>query len=120
MSNSNAGTKKTNLAKLDEQDFNEISVFTAPLTSLNVLGKLLTRSLFQAGRFIVKNLVVIIVIAVLFASFMLLEGPHTEYRKELIDISIFAFYWLILGIASSIGLGTGLHTFVLYLGPHIA
>ena len=25
-----------------------------------------------------------------------------------------------LGIASSIGLGTGLHTFVLYLGPHIA
>lgn len=51
---------------------------------------------------------------------MLLEGPHTEYREELIDISIFAFYWLILGIASSIGLGTGLHTFVLYLGPHIA
>jgi len=25
-----------------------------------------------------------------------------------------------LGIASSIGLGTGLHTFVLYLGPWIA
>lgn len=39
-------------------------------------------------------------------------------------------YWIILGIASSVGLGkiyhylkflgTGLHTFVLYLGPHIA
>jgi hypothetical protein len=27
---------------------------------------------------------------------------------------------MILGIASSIGFGTGLHTFVLYLGPHIA
>lgn len=25
-----------------------------------------------------------------------------------------------MGIASSIGLGTGLHTFVLFLGPHIA
>ena len=25
-----------------------------------------------------------------------------------------------MGIASSIGLGTGLHTFILYLGPHIA
>lgn len=25
-----------------------------------------------------------------------------------------------LGIASSVGFGTGLHTFVLYLGPHIA
>ena len=29
-------------------------------------------------------------------------------------------YWLGLGVASSVGLGTGLHTFVLYLGPHIA
>lgn len=29
-------------------------------------------------------------------------------------------YWIALGVASSIGLGTGLHTFVLYLGPHIA
>jgi hypothetical protein len=33
---------------------------------------------------------------------------------------VFTFYWVVLGIASSIGLGTGLHTFVLYLGPHIA
>jgi hypothetical protein len=32
----------------------------------------------------------------------------------------FAFWWIGLGVASSIGLGTGLHTFVLYLGPHIA
>jgi hypothetical protein len=32
----------------------------------------------------------------------------------------FCLYWILLGVASSIGLGTGLHTFVLYLGPHIA
>lgn len=29
-------------------------------------------------------------------------------------------WWIGLGVASSIGLGTGLHTFVLYLGPHMA
>ena len=29
-------------------------------------------------------------------------------------------WWVLLGVASSIGLGTGLHTFVLFLGPHIA
>lgn len=29
-------------------------------------------------------------------------------------------YWVGLGVLSSVGLGTGLHTFVLYLGPHIA
>jgi membrane protein YqaA with SNARE-associated domain len=28
-------------------------------------------------------------------------------------------YWMILGVLSSIGLGTGLHTFILYLAPHI-
>lgn len=32
----------------------------------------------------------------------------------------FASWWILLGVASSIGFGTGLHTFVLYLGPHIA
>jgi len=29
-------------------------------------------------------------------------------------------FWIILGIASSIGFGSGLHTFVLFLGPWIA
>lgn len=33
---------------------------------------------------------------------------------------MFVSWWVLLGVASSIGLGTGLHTFVLYLGPHIA
>lgn len=32
----------------------------------------------------------------------------------------FCVYWVVLGVLSSIGLGTGLHTFVLYLGPKIA
>lgn len=36
------------------------------------------------------------------------------------DSAATAFYWIVLGIASSIGLGTGLHTFVLFLAPFIA
>jgi hypothetical protein len=39
---------------------------------------------------------------------------------EIDDFMLFAGYWIILGVLSSIGFGTGLHTFVLYLGPHIA
>lgn len=31
----------------------------------------------------------------------------------------FGAYWVVLGVLSSIGLGSGLHTFVLFLGPHI-
>lgn len=53
-------------------------------------------------------------------SFFYLPGPHEKYKSKTIDFGVFASYWIGLGIASSIGLGTGLHTFVLYLGPHIA
>ncbi|KAL0414548.1 UNVERIFIED_CONTAM: Vacuole membrane protein KMS1 [Sesamum radiatum] len=42
---------------------------------------------------------------------------HVEEVQRYIQ---FALWWVALGVASSIGLGSGLHTFVLYLGPHIA
>lgn len=48
------------------------------------------------------------------------NGPHQEYVKKVKEVGYFILYWIVLGIASSIGLGTGLHTFVLYLGPWIA
>jgi hypothetical protein len=49
-----------------------------------------------------------------------LEGEYAVYVRLGEQIAYFSAYWLVLGIASSIGLGTGLHTFVLYLGPWIA
>ncbi|KAL6278609.1 hypothetical protein ACE6H2_022210 [Prunus campanulata] len=43
-----------------------------------------------------------------------------QHIQELVRYLQFGLWWLTLGVASSIGLGSGLHTFVLYLGPHIA
>ena len=40
-------------------------------------------------------------------------------RDRVFDEFAFALYWLVLGVLSSIGLGSGLHTFVLFLGPHV-
>lgn len=49
-----------------------------------------------------------------------IDGPHQKFvwifRKQF----LWCTYWIGLGILSSVGLGTGLHTFLLYLGPHIA
>ncbi|XP_075226092.1 vacuole membrane protein 1-like isoform X2 [Lycorma delicatula] len=52
--------------------------------------------------------------------FLHIDGPHKPIMEYIQRKILFCLYWLGLGILSSIGLGTGLHTFVLYLGPHIA
>lgn len=74
----------------------------------------------KAAQLIAQNLLLICLIGLFGLVFAYTEGPHTAYRRTIVDLTIFATYWIGLGVASSIGLGTGLHTFVLYLGPHIA
>ena len=49
-----------------------------------------------------------------------MPGPHQSFLYSLEKQTIWCLYWLGLGVLSSVGLGTGLHTFLLYLGPHIA
>uniref|UniRef100_A0A3Q2R4D4 Vacuole membrane protein 1 n=1 Tax=Fundulus heteroclitus TaxID=8078 RepID=A0A3Q2R4D4_FUNHE len=48
------------------------------------------------------------------------DGSHQTYVQYLEKKFLWCAYWVGLGILSSVGLGTGLHTFLLYLGPHIA
>lgn len=48
------------------------------------------------------------------------KGPHQQYVQTIQKKFIWCAYWVGLGVLSSVGLGTGLHTFLLYLGPHIA
>lgn len=50
----------------------------------------------------------------------MLDGHHQTYINAFKKDVLWCAYWVGLGILSSVGLGTGLHTFLLYLGPHIA
>lgn len=60
------------------------------------------------------------VLCCLFSLAYSTEGPHQRYVQHLEKRFLWCAYWVGLGILSSVGLGTGLHTFLLYLGPHIA
>jgi len=70
--------------------------------------------------FVLRHFIIFTVIPALIAAFYYVDGPHDPYRKEVTEFSLFAGWWIGLGVLSSVGLGTGLHTFVLYLGPYMA
>ncbi|XP_017080808.1 vacuole membrane protein 1 [Drosophila eugracilis] len=59
-------------------------------------------------------------IMLLLGLLCILPGPHAEFVISCQQRFGFVVYWLGLGVLSSVGFGTGLHTFLLYLGPHLA
>ncbi|XP_029467402.1 vacuole membrane protein 1 isoform X1 [Rhinatrema bivittatum] len=75
-----------------------------------------TIKLWHRRRIVVSLL---LLLAVLTAAYYI-EGAHQQYVQYMERKFLWCAYWVGLGILSSVGLGTGLHTFLLYLGPHIA
>eukprot|EP00741_Cyanophora_paradoxa_P009536 tig00001525_g9236.t1 len=55
-----------------------------------------------------------------FALILTMPGKHEAMVEQAVEFIKLVIWWVGLGVLSSIGLGTGLHTFVLYLGPYIA
>lgn len=49
-----------------------------------------------------------------------LDFPSATVAHAFLSYMSFCLWWIVLGILSSIGLGTGLQTFLLYLAPHVA
>ncbi|XP_078171083.1 vacuole membrane protein KMS1-like [Carex rostrata] len=79
--------------------------------------KRLISYILKNGGWITLSFILIVVICILL---IIVDGPHEKHVDEALDYVRFGLWWVGLGVASSIGLGSGLHTFVLYLGPHIA
>ncbi|VDP55325.1 unnamed protein product [Schistosoma margrebowiei] len=62
--------------------------------------------------------VVSIILLLFFLDYF--EGPHSHTFGRMKSTFLWWSWWVWLGFLSSCGFGTGLHTFVLYLGPFIA
>lgn len=97
----------------------KVSLIFNPLITLKTLTILIFEQLLKLVNFFTKHYYIILIIIGIIAI-NLIQNPFSEEIMYSRKIGYTCFYWILLGIASSIGLGSGLHTFVLYLGPHIA
>lgn len=121
----NMNSFKSPRIKMPDLEPSAVTLLNSPLLSVKTLLKLLFHLLSAAFSFISTHILLLGLLSGSALSIILLEGPHsevtpTQYMQQAKELFLFTSWWLFLGVASSIGLGTGLHTFVLYLGPHIA
>ncbi|XP_039741751.1 vacuole membrane protein 1 isoform X5 [Pteropus medius] len=107
----------------DREERQNIVLWRQPLITLQyfsleilVILKEWTSKLWHRQNLVVSSL---LLLAMLIATYYV-EGAHQQYVQRIEKQFLLYAYWIGLGILSSVGLGTGLHTFLLYLGPHIA
>ncbi|ORX99712.1 hypothetical protein K493DRAFT_212171 [Basidiobolus meristosporus CBS 931.73] len=108
---------------LFEKERSEFSVYTSPLRVFTYFFLYLWDQLRSTILFFLNRGYLIFLItslAVLGYLIYILDGTHQPTVQYVEAELLWIGYWIMLGVASSIGLGTGLHTFVLFLGPHIA
>jgi len=98
-------------------------IWRNPITVLHYSSCELVLSLVECAQALVRyrmSLAVTSLVLVLLVLVHNLPGSHQETLLDLEKYLLWCGWWVGLGILSSVGLGTGLHTFLLYLGPHIA
>ncbi|XP_034035009.1 vacuole membrane protein 1-like [Thalassophryne amazonica] len=92
-----------------------LTLYYFTLELLSTLQEWLWR-LWQQRQAVFGVLILFTVLVIVYQ----IEGTHQKYVRYVEKTTLWCAYWLGLGILSSVGLGTGLHMFLLYLGPHMA
>ncbi|CAH2005431.1 unnamed protein product [Acanthoscelides obtectus] len=106
-----------------KKDRESLVLWKRPLTTVEYFFKEVFVLLSSHGRNILSHRKTVGVVLISVLSLYVLvnsNGPHLNAVQRVYKKLVWCLYWIGLGILSSVGLGTGLHTFLLYLGPHIA
>uniref|UniRef100_A0A0A9HKT5 VTT domain-containing protein n=1 Tax=Arundo donax TaxID=35708 RepID=A0A0A9HKT5_ARUDO len=105
-------------------DLERLTLTSQPFKTLSFFMLAIAQSLGRTCSCVLKKgarlKVVVLLVVATWVLPLFTDGPHEKHVQELLWYVRFGLWWVLLGVASSIGLGSGLHTFVLYLGPHIA
>merc|ERR1712136_616550 len=105
------------------QERESIVLWKRPFTTIHYFLVELLLNIQEYALKLLRNRLLVftsmIVVALTIAAYYT-PGPHQMYLRSTEKEILWCLYWLGLGVLSSVGLGTGLHTFLLYLGPHIA
>jgi len=91
------------------------TLFNASAECLSLLGRLCQKLKEKSTTVLGVSLV----LAGLYYLYIT-DGPHSALLRSSEKEILWGLYWIWLGVLSSVGLGTGLHTFLLFLGPFIA
>jgi len=91
------------------------TLFNASAECLSLLGRLCQKLKEKSTTVLGVSLV----LAGLYYLYIT-EGSHSALLRSSEKEILWGLYWIWLGVLSSVGLGTGLHTFLLFLGPLIA
>jgi len=100
----------------------KITLFNKPLLTVHLFILATLSFAYHGIQYIITNAIVLYLILPSLLFWLLLDhipGPHTQTLNTIEFCVEFFVWWLGLGILSSIGLGSGLQSGVLFLFPHI-
>merc|ERR1719510_839507 len=106
-----------------KEEREQIVLWKHPLTTLNYSIRELFITLIEWAQKCLQYKLTLALVSIIISLAVVLyrvDGPHKEHVQSAEKYLLWCFWWIGLGVLSSVGLGTGLHTFLLYLGPHIA
>ncbi|ETO33096.1 hypothetical protein RFI_04011, partial [Reticulomyxa filosa] len=104
-----------------EERRKQLTVYQNPVKSMRLFGWVI----WDYGVHIIQKcwahpIILFVFVALLLLFMILFEFQITKPIAERIYMEGFwVLYWMILGILSSIGFGTGMHSGLLFLFPHI-
>lgn len=107
----------------DSEEYRKVTLWRSPCRTIYYFTWQLYLESVTLFDMIMEHKVTMATILSVFLCFVLvlnIDGPQQQYLLPVHAKCMWCMWWVGLGILSSVGLGTGLHTFLLYLGPHIA